>query len=369
MRAFEECNEQFQKNLKNISLYIDELRNKKKLYKFLESENKLKEFKLLEDKETQKIEYNAVIISLYGNFENFIDNILKEYLFEISKKINEYEKLPEKLRKKNEFKTGEFISNPQRYKNFGLKNNEVIKNLYKCLNYDIKKGDKNYILNNKLIISHGGNLRGEEIMSLMNEIGMEGHRLEIQKNEELIEHIEITQGNDIENIEDLKLRYSNKIEDLKPRYINNKKEIFKYLDELVEKRNQVAHGWVEDRLSYEYIDSRMVKYLEKLGSIITDIINKNFYLFLRQNDKMKKFDSPIEVYKNSILCINSLDSRLKKGGYIFSENNDKKSEFKIHKIKKIEIKGKECSEVSKENIDIGIEITGKIKKEWNYFYL
>ena len=60
------------------------------------------------------IQYNAVIISIYGCFEQYIDNLFEEYCQALYDIIDNYDNLPKKMKEKHIKKLGDFLSNPQR---------------------------------------------------------------------------------------------------------------------------------------------------------------------------------------------------------------------------------------------------------------
>ena len=105
------------------------------------------------------IQYNAVIISIYGCFEQYIDNIFNEYCHALYDIIDNYDNLPEKMKEKHIKKLGDFLSNPQRYKNYDLTDKQAIRNAVEAFN-NPKVGLGN---NQKLILVHGGNLKIEQI--------------------------------------------------------------------------------------------------------------------------------------------------------------------------------------------------------------
>lgn len=81
---------------------------------------------------------------------------------------------------------------------------------------------------------------------------------------------------------------------------------------------------------------------------------------------LEKFDEPIKIINNIILCINSKDSHLKKGDSILLIKNDNR---KVRlEVLGIEIEKKSVDSIEEENIDVGIKVNKKIKKEWQYYY-
>lgn len=124
------------------------------------------------------IQYNAVIISIYGCFEQYIDNVFNEYCLAIYGVIDNYDNLPEKMKEKHIKKLGDFLSNPQRYKNCELTDKQAVKNAVAAFN-NPKEGFGN---NQKLILSHGSNLKIEQILELANDLGIKNFENSIVSN-------------------------------------------------------------------------------------------------------------------------------------------------------------------------------------------
>lgn len=61
------------------------------------------------------IHYNAVIISLYGSFEKYIDTLSSSYLDLVFSGTDLYDNLPKKIKDKYSSKLGEYLTSPQRF--------------------------------------------------------------------------------------------------------------------------------------------------------------------------------------------------------------------------------------------------------------
>lgn len=64
------------------------------------------------------VPYNAMIISLYGNVELFIDEVAEAYIDKIYRVVKRYPELPKRMREKHEMTSGEFLCNPGRFNNY-----------------------------------------------------------------------------------------------------------------------------------------------------------------------------------------------------------------------------------------------------------
>ena len=279
------------------------------------------------------IQYNAVIISIYGCFEQYIDNIFNEYCHALYDIIDNYDNLPEKMKEKHIKKLGDFLSNPQRYKNYDLTDKQAIRNAVEAFN-NPKVGLGN---NQKLILVHGGNLKIEQITELANELGIKDFEKNIVSSY-LFKSYYIKR--EIFNEETYTRLMS-----------SESKRLFEMLDRLVEERNNVAHGWVESRIKLTDIASEYIDYMECLAESILEVLIRAMYITQYNNDKMYMIGKPFKVIDNHIVCINNKGLLLHKEDYLLAVKNDR---MKVLVIKSLQKDRVDIERVEEENIDIGI---------------
>lgn len=354
----------YQNSLCQIENYIKTIEIQKEV--LLELNN---EFIILDSKDTfiktkeykenlnkilnSSVQYNAVIITMYGCYESFLDNVLDKYISLLFKNVVDYKQLPEKLQEKHIRKTGDFLLNNQRYVNYELTIEEAVENISNCL-----KNDSNKKLSNELLLSHGGNLRIKQVVDLLNELGILSAEDKILNNELYIEFYSKRSGLTLEEAK----KHINQ-----NKSVGNQKLLFNVLESLVDERNKVAHGRViENRISFSVLMEDYIEFLRIFGIIITSILVNEFYFFLFKDNKLKKFDKPIDVFNNNILCINSLDSFLSVNDLIFSiiEND-----FKVLRILEIQINREKCNSIDIENVDVGLKLDESIKKNWDFYFI
>lgn len=326
MKNFEPIIKQYQKRLTEIKEHIKFISLQKDLFTEISINKDMNKYShALEKILNSTVQYNSIIICLYGCFEEFIDELALAYLHEINNLCKSYDDLPKPIRDKHLYKVGEFLSNPQRYKGYELTIEECINNMYSSINSCEEKN-----LNSQLIISHSANLNFSKVCDLYKDLGIDNPQSKIKKrisNEELIQ-----------------------------------------LDELVEQRNTISHSWeVEQRYSYEKIESHFADFLMKLGEQLKCILTDNLYIFMIDKNFFEKFDKAINVINNRILCINSKDSYLEKGDTVLCRNS--KGDIKRLKILNIQHKGIDIEKINEKNIDVGIEVSNRIKKNCEYYYL
>lgn len=326
MKSFEPIIERYNKRLTEIKEHIEFISLQKELFTKIKDNKDMNKYShALEKILNSTVQYNSIIICLYGCFEEFIDEIALEYLHEINNLCKSYDELPKSIRDKHLYKVGEFLSNPQRYKGYELTIKECINNMYNSINSYEERN-----LNSQLIISHSANLSVSKVCDLYRDLGIDNPQSKIEKrirNEEL-----------------------------------------KRLDELVEQRNTISHSWeVEQRQSYETIESYFAEFLIKLGEQLKCILTDNLYIFMYNKNFFKKFDKAKDVIDNRILCINSKDSYLEKGDTILCRNSE--GDIKRLKILNIQHKNINIDKINEKNIDVGIEVNNKIKDNLEYYYL
>ncbi len=349
--------EEFLNNLNDIKLYIEFIEQQKELFDNVKIyNNNLYEANINQMKETFRkvfntpVTYNAIIISLYGCFESYIDKISNSLLDFWVNKVQKYDDLPEKVKTKHLKKSGDFLSNPQRFKNLEITEKEVLKKLCICLN-----GEENFQLNKELLLMHSGNLGIEQLTELFSDLGLKDCRQEILFNEKYIEYI--SQKHELNN-------------EKAKKYIEDKKStnnLFEELEQLIEQRNKVAHGWcVDTRLSYDILKGKIIPYIEMIGKVIYDIFEKQFIDILSKTGSLKKFDEVIAVYNNKILCVNIKDANLKCEEYIYALN--KQNNYILLKIIGMQDNKQVIRSICGGNKKIGIEVDSPIKKNWSFYY-
>lgn len=326
MDYFLEVINQYKKRLDEIEKHIQFISLQKDLYNEIKSNSQMDSYaEPLGNILNSTVQYNSIIICLYGCFEEFIDEIALEYIGIIDGLCTSYNELPQSIRDKQLYKVGEFLSNPQRYKGYELTIDDCVKNIYMSINSSVEGK-----LNTELIIAHSGNLKVEKICDLFKDLG----------------------------IKELK----SKIEDIVS------KENLNLLDELVDQRNVISHSWkVEQRLAYEKIKNETIYVLRTTGEKLKDILLDEIFLFMYEKNMFESFDKPIQVINNKILCINSKSSYLKKGESILLFKTDNK---KVRlEILGIEINKNSIDRVEEENINIGIEVNKNINENGQYYYV
>lgn len=326
MYDFEEIINQYIKRLEEIKKHIEFISLQKDLYNEIKEKSNMELYSSKLGKIINStVQYNSIIICLYGCFEEFIDSIAAEYIRVINELCTSYKDLPKSLRNKHMIKVGDFLSNPQRYKGYELTVEECIKNIYMSI-----YSEEERTLNTELLITHGGNLKVDKIYDLFRDLG----------------------------IKDLKTELETKINKVR----------LKLLDDLIDQRNVISHSWeVDQRFAFIKIKDDIISLLVELGKTLKEILLDKIFLFIEFKEGFECFEKPIKVINNRILCINSKKSHLRIGDSILlCKDNGKKIRVEVLELR---VDGVNKSKIEEENIAIGIKVNKNIKENWTYYYV
>lgn len=283
--------------------------------------------------------YNAIIISLYGCLENYIDKLLGVYLEILTENKNTYEDLPEKLRDKYRNKLGEFLSSPQRFANMELDLAQEISKYNELIHSNVSG-----TINKNLALAHSGNLHFNEICLLMTHLGIKDAKTKIIDCSIFKEH-HINHGMD-------EMEYDAK----RARRID---DFFIPIEQLITQRNSVAHSWnVEDRVSLHEIKTIVLPFVKMLCESILRVCMIEAFS-LNADQSMFNNETPINIFHNQIVCINNQNIKIAPKDYLIYTSEDA---VKIACIKNIQFNSKDISMVYEtEAKDIGLELDNRIQ--------
>lgn len=256
----------------------------------------------------RKYDYAIVIISLYGGFEQFVENFIRDYLMILIGEYKEYSKLPELIRNKHFDLSVLLLGKIDQPKYSGIISKEqIIRNLNECIQ------NNKCALNYEAFCQHTANFRSQVVGEVLGNIGLSKILNNIKRNEAL--KLLYIQENGECSYDNLELD-----------------KVFSFLSDLANRRNQIAHGAIEDILSYELQKQMIEKVklfvceMDKIGfeMVLCYLINKSY--------KIERIYNPNK--KTKLLCFNFTGKEISIGDIIIKKNNDK---FTYCRIKSIEI--------------------------------
>lgn len=285
----------------------------------------------------RQFDYSVVIISLYGCFEQCIEDLIKEYLVIIVNKYNRYSELPKNIQDNNVNLSIILLTKLDQSKYIGIVSKEnIINNLHECIYNDKSR------INYDSFCQHNANFRIQTISEVFKNIGFNNILKEITKNEEL-KNIYLKENGNC-NYESLEL--------------NN---VFSFVNELADRRNKIAHGSIDDILQIE-LQKVLVKKIELFMQEINKIIFKKTIPYrIGESYKISK----VYEAKGKLLCCQISNITVKLMDILFIKRNDK---FELAKIIDIEIEHKKNKLVTaNEDIDVGLKLDINTKPNDEYW--
>lgn len=170
---------------------------------------------LLANRTDEKVhQYTANIISLYGALENFVEAIADEYIKNLSLLFPSYDALKTATRLDDYMLSGISLlchAEDRKFKN--LAKRDVLKDMYEVL-----VNDKSSLLHSEAFIDvGGGNYRHENIMKCLCKMGVKEISDKLKSFEPLVGYI-------------------------REKGVDTSSGIYAKIDDLVERRNELAHG-------------------------------------------------------------------------------------------------------------------------------
>ena len=296
----------------------------------------------LQETKNSQIVNNAIIISLYGCFENYVSNILGVFLEIVLNNHKKHSELPENLQKKYREKIGEYLSAPQRYKGFDLEFDKEIEKYNQVLNLNTLS-----CINKVFALAHSGNVHVDEICDIMSSLGISDGKSKIL-DEPIFKKYYISSFMDEH---EFKLKRTNSISDL-----------FYPIEALIKQRNTVAHSWNNtDRLSLEEINNTIIPFIDIFCDCLCRICIRESLDFKKVEKNAFKIKKPINVYDNHIVCFNNSNKNIRISDYLIYKTGDR---VYVGRIITIQKDHEEKETIAKDlSVDIGVKLDTPIKIE------
>lgn len=261
-----------------------------------------------------RYEYNTVIVSLYGNLERFVEDIIEQYVTRVTRLVPNYLELPEKIRTRHIPLSLELARKADfhRYAT-AVRVEEVIERLNTCFTQPDR-----YELNAVAFAQHTSNVRHAVIAAMLTECGLSDVP-------QVLRHADpftgLLQREDAERDVDLYLRLPDDV-------------VFFRLTDLANRRNDVSHGIMsDDTMSRELLRS-YVDFVEAYCEAMALVLFERtlpFVLPLARN-----LGQPIAVFNNRIVAVELTEGQLTVGDILVAETQDPTRPFKGGPILSIE---------------------------------
>lgn len=204
--------------------------------------------------------YNSSIVSLYGYLENFIENLLKEFISCLGNSCANFETLPETIKNGHLDASIDLLRKYQKNRIFSpieknKKIKEIINNINNCLH-----DKKDFKLNDEAFSLHSANFRYDSIHSTFAKVGVKGITRRALDSHDLAQKILDRTGS--EDNQDKKLLISLLISEL---------------DDLAQRRNEIAHGSLISEIESAGLLISRAKLVKSFGQALHDNLTTHFF--------------------------------------------------------------------------------------------
>jgi hypothetical protein len=344
----------FTKNLEDLRYYIQSLEMEaellsKRVYSAdpTEQESVLVQLQnhLFRSTNKRRFDYNSVIVSLYGFLEQYVEELLREYAVAINAIIPTYEELPEKVVKRHIELSYNLITRieQERYKVVAT-TKQIIANLHSCM---AEKGP--YKINAEAFSLHTANFRMGVIEQAFANFGIEKLPIKIKESQAFVDYLfTIDPTRDPNSV--------------------TPQEAFFYLEDLADRRNDVAHGVAPDMLLSNKILLDYVTFFEAYGQSLYDAIRRETLPHVIKYQSPILLGSAIAVYNNNIVCVCLNNIAIRVGDMLIAQTPE--NVYYDGAIEEIQVDNVSLQEVPpSESVNVGMKVPFKAKRNQIFMLL
>lgn len=237
----------------------------------------------------RRFDYNGVIVALYGFFEQFVEGLLKGYLRRLAEMALNYADIPEPIRGNHVDVTAVLLRAAELQKYRGVVTPEgLTANLHSCF-----INQSPFTLNVDAFAHHPSNFRIGVVDSFFSKVGVQN----ISQRAVQLVSFQSFLGKCVPSRAGLAIDQGCLIE----------------IDDLAERRNEVAHGSASGLLSNEILLD-YISCIEAYGTCLYEIIFSEALAF-EVSSHGKQLGTTLVVHNHSIVCIKVTSSKtsVKKG--------------------------------------------------------
>ncbi len=286
-------------------------------------------------------DYRSLIISVSGALEQFLDGILGEIVLAYNKIAVDYNSIPEMILK-NHLDTTLAMLDKVRHKSYRGTHtvNSIISDLNGCLNSLATS------ITAEMYSNRRANYRIDVIVSMFSRIGITNILSDVKESAIFKEkYSQIFPDRTLQGLED--------------------SVVFNLVDDLADRRNDVAHGHVGETLSHDLI-TPYVDLIEAIALGVQEVAKGSLLpVYARNHGKM--IAKPIAVYDNRIVCLPIGKITVTRGDFLIGWDDELKR-YIGGEILKVEVDKVSVPSVSGFDaiINAGFEVNFYAKENYTY---
>jgi len=260
--------------------------------------------------------YAVAIVGLYGLIERFVDSILEDYVVQLTKFVSHYNDLPEAIRKNHLSASLDLL----KAVNDGTYHGEsdassIIANLHSCLSTP-----QSFQLNGPAFVLHRGNINLEKVRAFLGGLGIAAPLKRLILMPSLVSFFaERDPPRDPRSFSDDDLSLM-----LSP------------ITDLVDRRNAIAHGVVDDIESVDLLLAR-IAFLSAFVQAMHELLRHELLPFELCGSGIQELGRPIAIYNGKIVCFESKNCRIALGDWIVAKTEDSLLPYRISEILDLQV--------------------------------
>jgi hypothetical protein len=261
-----------------------------------------------------RYDYNTIIISLYGYLERFIEDLIGEYLALVSSHSPIFTDLPSAIQANHLGLSLELMrkADHQRYAG-SVRVSDIIARLHSCLS-----SPERYQLNYQAFAQHSANFRQPVVTTTFLQCGIPDIGQPIRQSEPFSSF----------------LKEEDPERDTKTYLAGGDDVVFARLNDLANRRNDVAHGTPVDNILSRDLLRSYVTFIEAYASALAQVVYERSLPFMLK--KAQALGPALLVHDHRIVCVNLPTGQVAVGDLLIAKTADSSRPFKGGLIKEIE---------------------------------
>lgn len=299
--------------------------------------------------EKRRYLYAVAIIGLYGLLERYMDSVLERYITLLSKSVSHYDQLPESVRKNHLPASLELLKaiNDETYHG-DADAISVIANLHSCLSTP-----STFRLNGDAFVFHRGNISLDKIRGFFGSLGVMSP----------IRRLSLMPAFEKFFSESEPPRYPQSVSD------DDLNLMLSPINDLVDRRNAIAHGVVDDIESVNLLLSRG-DFLLAFVQAVHELLQHELLPFEIAAPEVQALGQPIDVFDGKIVCFESSTCRLAVGDRIVAQTGDSLMPFRAGEVLDIQVNHVSYNQLQPtEATKFCVKISFKARNNHSFFVL
>jgi len=295
--------------------------------------------------------YSVAIISLYGFFERLVDTLIEAFIDVLTNSVNSYQMMPDAIKKNHipmSLELAQAIAKEKERYRTGITQETVITNLHSCLS-----GALGFRVNGPAFVVHRGNITLQKVTNFLSSVGIENH------------FRRVTMACEMQNI----FHQNEPERDISSVVDQELPSLLEPIDDLVERRNQVSHGMIDDIESTDLLKERC-SFVNAYGGALYDVMLQESLKYQVSREDVQPLGKPIAVYNHSIVCFESESCHISTGGVLAAATGNPMEPFRYGTIISIQINHEQFPEITiSQPTRFAAKVSFKASDNFDYYVL